>query len=79
MINSSRLSFCSGFQAKCERGDGLRVPLEDVRRHASLLRQNQRGERQEQLCPHLRTLGRTSGLWLPTGSINLSLDVKTKL
>ena len=45
-------------QAERERGHGLRVPLEDVRCHASLLRKNIRGKRQEQLCSHLRAARR---------------------
>lgn len=45
-------------QAERQRRHGLRVPLQDVRRHDRLLRQNQRGEHQEQLRAHLRVAGR---------------------
>lgn len=46
-----------GHQAECQCCHGVRVPLQDVRRHDGLLWQDQRGEHQEQLCAHLRAVG----------------------
>ena len=56
-----------GVEAECERRDGVRVPAEDVRRDAGLLRQDQRRKRQEQLRPHLRVARRTPRLRISSG------------
>ncbi len=43
-----------GDEAERQRRHGLRVPLQDGRLDAGLLWEGHRGERQEQLRPHLR-------------------------
>lgn len=51
-------------QAKRQRRHGVRVPHPVHAGYAVVLRQDQRGEHQEQLCAHLRAVGRDTGLRL---------------
>jgi len=51
-------------QTERQRRHGVRVPHTVHAGHAVVLRQDQRGEHQEQLCAHLRAARRDTRLWL---------------